>query len=179
MTNEHLLLGPWWGSLESVVLFLFSQSTYLYIFELMILFFLKYNFIYFWLCLVFAADSRLSSNCEEQGLLHSCGAWASHCHSFSCCRILRSVGLQQCGSLALGHRISSCGSWGQLLLGMWDILGSGIEPVSPALAGRFFTTEPPGKPQSIVLKLACESESLVGTLTTGRVVKTQMAGLQH
>ena len=30
---------------------------------------------------------------------------------------------------------------------MWDLLGSGIEPVSPALAGRFFTTEPPGKPQ--------------------------------
>ena len=24
----------------------------------------------------------------------------------------------------------------------------GIEPVSPALAGRFLTTEPPGKPQS-------------------------------
>ena len=30
---------------------------------------------------------------------------------------------------------------------MWDLPGSGIEPVSPALAGRFFTTEPPGKPQ--------------------------------
>ena len=25
-------------------------------------------------------------------------------------------------------------------------LGSGIKPVSSALAGRFFTTEPPGKP---------------------------------
>ena len=30
---------------------------------------------------------------------------------------------------------------------MWDLLESGIEPVSPPLAGRFFTTEPPGKPQ--------------------------------
>ena len=29
---------------------------------------------------------------------------------------------------------------------MWDLPGSAIEPVSPALAGRFFTTEPPGKP---------------------------------
>ena len=29
---------------------------------------------------------------------------------------------------------------------MWDLSGSGIEPGSPALAGRFFTTEPPGKP---------------------------------
>ena len=30
---------------------------------------------------------------------------------------------------------------------MWDIPGLGIEPVSPALAGEFFTTEPPGKPK--------------------------------
>ena len=28
---------------------------------------------------------------------------------------------------------------------MWDLPGSGIKPVSPALAGRFFTTESPGK----------------------------------
>ena len=29
---------------------------------------------------------------------------------------------------------------------MRDLPGSGIEPVSPALAGGFFTTETPGKP---------------------------------
>ena len=29
---------------------------------------------------------------------------------------------------------------------MWDLPGSGIEPVSPALAGGSFTTEPSGKP---------------------------------
>ena len=29
-----------------------------------------------------------------------------------------------------------------------DLPGSGIEPLSPALAGRFFTTKPPGKPYS-------------------------------
>ena len=28
----------------------------------------------------------------------------------------------------------------------WDRPGSGIEPMSPAVAGRFFITEPPGKP---------------------------------
>ena len=27
-----------------------------------------------------------------------------------------------------------------------DLLRSGIEPISPTLAGGFFTTEPPGKP---------------------------------
>ena len=29
---------------------------------------------------------------------------------------------------------------------MWDPPGPGIEPMFPALAGGFFTTEPPGKP---------------------------------
>ena len=29
---------------------------------------------------------------------------------------------------------------------MWDLPASGIEPMSPALTGRFFTTELPGKP---------------------------------
>ena len=28
---------------------------------------------------------------------------------------------------------------------MWDLPGVGLEPVSPALAGRFLTTAPPGK----------------------------------
>ena len=28
---------------------------------------------------------------------------------------------------------------------MWDLPGPGIEPVSPALAGGFLTTAPPGK----------------------------------
>ena len=34
----------------------------------------------------------------------------------------------------------------QLLHGLWDLPGPGIEPVSPALQDRFLTTEPPGKP---------------------------------
>ena len=33
---------------------------------------------------------------------------------------------------------------------MWDLLGPGIEPMSPELADGFFTTEPPGKPQEIL-----------------------------
>ena len=31
---------------------------------------------------------------------------------------------------------------------MWDLPRSATEPMSPALAGRFFTTEPQGKPQT-------------------------------
>ena len=34
---------------------------------------------------------------------------------------------------------------------MWALPGPGIQPVSPALAGRFFTTEPPGKPSILFL----------------------------
>ena len=43
-------------------------------------------------------------------------------------------------------RLSNCGSRAQTLRGMWDLPRPGLEPVSPALAGRFSTTAPPGKP---------------------------------
>ena len=58
----------------------------------------------------------------------------------------RHVGFSSCGSQALERRLSSCGTWAFLLCGMWDLPGPGLEPVSPALAGRFSTTAPPGKP---------------------------------
>ena len=82
-------------------------------------------------------------------LLHrpfsSCGTRASHCSGFSCWR-----------AQALEHRLSSCGTR-HVVYGMWDFsrdVGSGIEPTSPALAGRyFFTTEPPGKPNMGSLEL--------------------------
>ena len=44
------------------------------------------------------------------------------------------------------RRLSNCGSRAQLLRGTWDPPRPGLEPVSPALAGRFSTTAPPGKP---------------------------------
>ena len=34
---------------------------------------------------------------------------------------------------------------------MWDLPGPGLEPVSPALAGRFLTTAPPGEPLFLIL----------------------------
>ena len=45
------------------------------------------------------------------------------------------------------RRLSSCGTRAQLLRGMWDLPRPGLEPVSPALAGRFSTTAPLGKPR--------------------------------
>ena len=36
-----------------------------------------------------------------------------------------------------------------------DLIHSGREPVSPALAGRFYTTESPGKPYFLVTVCLC------------------------
>ena len=52
---------------------------------------------------------------------------------------------------AAGHRLqtrrlSSRGSRAQPPRGTWDLPRPGLEPASPALAGRFSTTAPPGKP---------------------------------
>ena len=84
-----------------------------------------------------------------------CSVRASHCGGFSCCRawasgaqasVVVACGLSRCGSWVVEHRLSSCGAWAQLLRGMWDLPGPRLEPMSPALAGRFLTTAPPGKP---------------------------------
>ena len=45
-----------------------------------------------------------------------------------------------------GAGFSSSGTQAQLPHCVWDLPGPGIEPVFPALAGRFLTTGPPGKP---------------------------------
>ena len=52
--------------------------------------------------------------------------------------------LWSAGSAAVG-RSRSCS------VALWDPPRSGIEPVSPALAGGFFTPEPPGKPDILLL----------------------------
>ena len=61
-------------------------------------------------------------------------------------------GLSSCGLWALELRLSSCGAWAQLLRGMRDPPRPGLEPVSLALAGRFLTTVPPGKPEKHFFK---------------------------
>ena len=47
------------------------------------------------------------------------------------------------------RRLSNRGSRAQSLRGMWDLPRPGLEPVSPALAGRLSTTAPPGKPRNV------------------------------
>lgn len=62
---------------------------------------------------------RLFSSCSKWGLLSSYSARASHCGGFSGCRaralgagasVVAVCGLSSCGSSALEHKLSSCGT---------------------------------------------------------------------
>ena len=74
-------------------------------------------------------------------------------------RLVVACGFNSCDSRALKHRLNSCGIWAWLLPSVRDLPGSGIEPASPALAGGFFTSEPPGKHPLLVLYRAALSQS--------------------
>ena len=89
-----------------------------------------------------------------------CGMRPFHCSGSSCCgaqalgvqaSVVAVRGLGSCGSWALERRLSSCGARAQLLCGMWDLPGPGLEPVFPALAGGFLTTALPGKSLDLFL----------------------------
>ena len=104
------------------------------------LLFLKNKFIYLFIYLLAVLGlrfcARAFSSCGERGPLS----------------IAVRGPLTIAASLVAEHRLqtrrlSSCGSRAQLLCGMWDPPRPGLEPVSPALAGRFSTTAPPGKPR--------------------------------
>ena len=83
--------------------------------------------------------------------LHFCSRAFSSCARRGPLLIAVCGPLTVAASLIAGHRLqtrrlSNCGSWAQLSRGMWDLPRPGLKPVSPALAGRFSTTAPPGKP---------------------------------
>ena len=107
-------------------------------------------------------------------LFSSCSAQASHCSGFSCCRAwARGCAVfSSCGSQALDGRLNSCGPWAQLPIGIWDLPGSGIKPVTPALQGEFLTPGPPEKPlisssyRTPVILDQCPSQRSNSTLIT-------------
>ena len=83
------------------------------------------------------------SSCSEQGLLSVLvRGLLIAVASLAVEHELQVHGLSSCGSWTLERRLSSCGTWAQLLRSMWDPPGPGLEPVSPALAGRLPTTAP-------------------------------------
>ena len=64
---------------------------------------------------------KIFSSFGEWGLLSSCSVLVSHCGGLSCCRAqaLGHAGFSSCSSLALEHRLNSCGA------GAWH-LGMGL-----------------------------------------------------
>ena len=58
-------------------------------------------------------------------------------------------GPRSCRAWALGHRLGSLGTQAQLRQDLWDLPGPGKEPMSPALAGGFFTMSHQGSPPDI------------------------------
>ena len=121
-------------------IFCYVIPQYIYIF---MVFKFIYLFIHFWVCWVFVSVRGLSLVAASGG------------HSSSWC-----AGLSLSWPLVVEHRLqthrlSSCGSRAHLLRGMWDLHRPGLEPVSPALAGRFSTTAPPGKPLNIYFLNCC------------------------
>ena len=118
-------------------------------FILFILIFI-YLFVCLFVCLFMAVLGlrfcvRAFSSCGKQGPL----VIAVHRPLTIAASLVAEHRLQAC-------RLSNCGSRAQLVRGMWDLPRPGLEPVSPALAGRFSTTSPPGKPHFILfLKKSC------------------------
>ena len=141
----------------AVFLFFFFQNLFIYLFI--------YLFMYLWLRWVFVAACGLSLVAASRGYS------SLRCAGFSLqwLLLLQSTGSRHVGSVVVArglqrehglqvHRLSSCGTWTQLLQGMWDLPRTGLEPVSPTLAGRFLTTAPPGKPTSIFLSVTSRSQ---------------------
>ena len=78
-----------------------------------------------WLLLLQSTGSSLTG-------FSSYGTWPS---------VVVARGPWSAGSVVVVHWLSCSAA-----CGMWDLPGPGLEPVSPALAGGFLTTGPPGKP---------------------------------
>ena len=83
-------------------------------------------------------------------------AVASHCRARALdtqASVVVAHGLSSCGSWALEHRLSSWGTRAQALHSMWDLPGPGLKAMSPALAGGFLITAPPGKSHMTLFEL--------------------------
>ena len=121
----QLILSQCSGFMEAYFFFLFFFLIYIFIFGCFGSLLLRVGFL----------------QLLRAGATLHCGVRASHCGGFSCCDARASI--------VVVRGLSSCGAGAQLFCSMWDLPGPGLKPMSPALAGRFLTTAPPGK--SLVL----------------------------
>ena len=115
-----------------------------------------YVFVYFWLCwvlfhgfpLVVVNRGYSSWQCEGFSL-----KWLLTLHSMA----LGLTSFSSCSSWALEYKLNSCGTQAELFRVMWNLPKLRIKPVSPALAGGFFTTESPRKPSKHFSNRICWS----------------------
>ena len=116
-----ILLMCCWILLASILLriFLFLFFIYLFIFGCVGSSFLCEGFL----------------QLRQAGAILHRGAQASHYRGLSCC-----------GAQAPDAQAQQPWLRAQLPRGMRDLPRPGLEPMSPALAGRLSTTAPPGKP---------------------------------
>ena len=107
-----------------------------------------------YVCMYFSCAGSPLLCGEEPELPSRYGAQASHRCGFSgrgagalgmWVSGLASRRLSSLSSGTLELRLSSCGAQVQLPNGIWNLPRPGIKPVSPASAGGFLTTRPPGK----------------------------------
>ena len=63
---------------------------------------------------------------------------------------LQSTGSRRVGCSSGACWLSRCGTCGLLPRGMWALPGPGIDPMSPALAGRFLSTAPAGRSSNYI-----------------------------
>ena len=147
---------------------LIPRSLFFFFYNLFIILFFK-----FWLRWVFVAERGLS-------LVAVSGGYSSlRCAGFSSqwLLLLWSTGSRVCRLQQLwltGSRVQARQLWhtGLVAPRHSGSSGPGLEPVSPALAGRFLTTAPPGKPQisfktyihQIFIEWLCMPGAVLGTV---------------
>ena len=117
----------------------------------------KISFFLFLAVLGLRCWSQATSSCGELGLLFLAvlrllivvaSLLAEHGPQVHRFPQLSAHGLLSCDLWTLKHWLTSRGAQAQLLRGMRNPLRPGIEPMYPALQGRFLTTRSPGEPQN-------------------------------
>ena len=130
-------VGLLWAAYCRLLFFIQSATLFLFFFIYLCI------YLYIFGCVGSSVRARAFSSCGKQGPLF----------------IAVRGPLTIAAPPVVGHRLqtrrlSSCGSRAQPLHSMWDPPRPGLEPVSPALAGRLSTTAPPGKPPGLGLDIS-------------------------
>ena len=138
-----------------MLLILFLQNNILSVFL-----FLWFHFMH--LFIFGCAGSCCSMGFSLVVASRGCSSWPCEGFSLQWLLTLHSMALgltsfSSCSSWALEYRLNSCGTQAELFWVMWNLPKPRIKPVSPALAGGFFTTEPPRKPSKLFSNRICWS----------------------